>query len=253
MPANYYDTDRAVAEYLLFHYGLEESMLPPGLDLAGKLHFPIRCVSECMDVSRLPAQARALDLGCAVGRASFELARRCTEVVGIDYSEHFIKVASHIKKNGSFVFSRAEEGDITRPMHAIVPPEIERQRVSFEAGDALNLRADLGSFDVVLLANLIDRLADPRLCLDRMPSLVKPGGQLIITSPYTWLLDYTPREHWLGGIERDRKEVRTLDALKEMLAPDFQFSFCQDLPFVIREHARKFQLCVAEASVWFRK
>jgi len=27
----------------------------------------------------------------------------------------------------------------------------------------------------------------------------------------------------------------------------------RDLPFLIREHARKFQLAVAEASIWQRK
>ena len=30
--------------------------------------------------------------------------------------------------------------------------------VRFETGDAMDLRGDLGSFDVVLMANLIDRL-----------------------------------------------------------------------------------------------
>jgi len=33
---------------------------------------------------------RALDLGCAVGRSSFELAREYQEVVGIDISQTFI-------------------------------------------------------------------------------------------------------------------------------------------------------------------
>jgi putative 4-mercaptohistidine N1-methyltranferase len=253
MTGNYYETDRGVAEYLLFHYCLTESMLPAGLSLSGALDFPARCVSECMDVSRLPARARALDLGCAVGRASFELARRCAEVVGIDYSDRFIRVAEHIKANGSFIFACVEEGEISRPCHAVVSSEIDRRRVAFERGDALELRPDLGRFDVVLMANLIDRLANPRQCLDRLPGLLNPGGQLIITSPYTWLEDYTPRKNWLGGFEHSGKPVRTLDTLKEILSPDFQFAFCQDMPFVIREHARKFQLCVAEASVWFRK
>jgi putative 4-mercaptohistidine N1-methyltranferase len=253
MPGNFYESDRAVAEYLLFHYCLTEAMVPAGLSLAGALNFPVRCVTECMDGSRLPARARALDLGCAVGRASFELARRCAEVVGIDYSDRFIKVADHLKANGSFLFGCVEQGDLSRPAHAVVSAEIDRRRVEFERGDALNLRPDLGAFDVVLMANLIDRLGEPRQCLKRLPSMLNPGGQLIITSPYTWLEDYTPRKNWLGGFERDGKSITTLDTLKEILAPDFQLSFCQDMPFLIREHARKFQLCVAEASVWLRK
>ncbi len=253
MVENFYESDRAVAEYLLFHYSLTDELGPRGISVGPALNFPVRCVSECMDGSRLPARARALDLGCAVGRASFELARRCTEVVGVDYSERFIKVADHIKANGSFLFGCVEQGDLARPCQAVVPAEIDRRRLKFERGDAMNLRADLGSFDVVLMANLIDRLSEPRHCLRRLPVLVKSGGQLIITSPYTWLEQYTPRSNWLGGFERDGKQVTTLDALKEILSPDFQLSFCQDMPFLIREHARKFQLCVAEASIWLRK
>ena len=253
MPGHYYESDRGVAEYLLFHYGLTEAMLPAGLSLGGTLNFPARCVSECMDGSRLPARARALDLGCAVGRASFELARRCAEVVGVDYSDRFIKVADHLKANGSFLFGSIEEGDLGRPCHVVVSTEIDRGRVRFEPGDAMDLRTDIGTFDVVLMANLIDRLKEPRRCLDRLPGLLNPGGQLIITSPYTWLEEYTPRKNWLGGFEESGKPVTTLEALKGILGPDFQFSFSQDMPFLIREHARKFQLCVAEASIWLRK
>ena len=188
-----------------------------------------------------------------MGRASFELARHCTEVVGIDYSERFVTVAGHLRQNGSFLFARVVEGDLTQPCQAIVPPNIQRDRVRFQRGDALELPKDMGSFDVVLLANLLDRLRDPRRCLARLPSLVNPGGQLIITSPYTWLEEHTPRENWLGGFERDGQRVRTQETLQEILAPDFEFRSRRDFPFLIREHERKSQLCIAEATVWFRR
>ncbi|MDB6015836.1 MAG: Methyltransferase type 11 [Pedosphaera sp.] len=251
--ANYYETDRALAEYLLFHYCCPEDALPANVVSAGALNFLSRCVGECLQLEQLPAKARALDLGCAVGRATFELARHCVEVVGIDYSGRFITIAGHLRKNGSFLFGCIDEGDLTRPCQAVVPTDIDRTRVRFERGDAMDLPADLGGFDVVLMANLIDRLHDPRRCLNRLPDLLNRGGQLIITSPYTWQPEYTPKENWLGGFERDGKRVRTTDTLKEILAPHFQFSQSRNLPFLIREHARKFQLGVAEASVWIRK
>jgi|SRR5579872_3602458 len=253
MAANYYETDRALTEYLLFHYGATEELLPPGLGLSAALDFPARCVAQCVDATRLPAKSSALDLGCAVGRATFELARLCTEVLGIDYSERFIMIARHLHKNGSFLFGCIEEGDLTHPCQAVVPREIDRNRVRFEHGDAMNLRNDLGGFDVVLMANLIDRLSNPRRCLERLPSLVKSGGQLVLTSPYTWQAEFTPRRSWLGGFERGGKRIRTLDTLQQFLSPDFELSQRKDLPFLIREHTRKFQLCVAEATVWVRK
>ena len=252
MAKGYYETDRAVAEYLAFHYGSRDWKLPRGLGLRAALEFPVRCVTECIESKRLPKIARALDLGCAVGRSSFELARHCKEVIGIDYSKKFIGVATRLKKTGRIDFAMTEEGEISRKEIAKVSVGIERGRVQFETGDAMHLREDLGAFDVVLMANLIDRLREPRRCLKRLPDLVKPGGQLVITSPYTWLEEYTPRTNWLGGVSRNGKPRRTVEALKEILAADFKLVSRRDLPFLIREHSRKFQLCVAEATTWIR-
>lgn len=250
---NFYESDRAVSEYLLFHYGAAEEILPYRDGPTEALHYPVRCVSECLDVKCLPPHARALDLGCAVGRSTFELARHCSEVIGIDFSSRFSAVANRLKADGYVNFERSTEGHLTEPSRAVVPPDIDRARVIFEQGDATNLRPDLGVFDVVLMANLIDRLPNPHPCLERLPTLVKHGGQLIITSPYTWLTDYTPRENWLGGFTRSGKAVRTLDSLNEILSPDFELTATKDLPLLIREHARKFQWSVAEASLWTRR
>ena len=82
MSADFYETDRALAEYLLFHYGTAEQILPYGFGPGAALDFPVRCVAECLAARPLPPRSRALDLGCAVGRASFELARHCFEEIG---------------------------------------------------------------------------------------------------------------------------------------------------------------------------
>ena len=50
--------------------------------------------------------------------------------------------------------------------------------------------------------------------LKRLPGLLNPGGQLIITSPYTWLEDYTPRKNWLADPKNETvaQSVEALDA-----------------------------------------
>jgi len=249
MAANFYETNKALSEYLLFHYGKPEARFPK--NLTG--NFPARCVSENLDLKRLPKNARALDLGCAVGRSAFELAHHCGEVIAIDNSAAFIAAANKIRARRSLAFDFAVEGELVQRAVARSSAGIERSRVSFEEGDAMNLRPDIGSFDVVLMANLIDRLPDPRRCLAQLPNLVNPGGQLIITSPYTWLKAFTPRGKWLGGVKRGGRVTRTFDTLREILSPHFKFSRRRDLFFLIREHARKFQLGVSEATVWIRK
>ena len=235
---NIYESYKLLAEYLLFHYGSAEEILPYEFGPREALEYPARCVSECVTAS-----GRALDLGCAVGRSAFELARTCAAVVGIDFSRRFIDAADALKK-GELTYRRADEGDLSTPLIARVPAGIDRTRVAFEVGDAMNLRADLGTFDVVLMANLIDRLREPQRCLARLPALVNTGGQLVITSPYTWLEEFTPRANWLSP---------TLDGLRAALAPHFDLLATRDLPFLIREHARKFQWSVAQATVWIRR
>ena len=235
---NIYESDKLLAEYLLFHYGSAEEILPYKFGPCGALEYPARCVSECVTKT-----GRALDVGCAVGRSSFELARTCGEVIGIDFSRRFVETASALK-SGEISYRRADEGDRSTPLVACVPAGIDRSRASFEVGDAMSLRADLGSFDVVLMANLIDRLNEPQRCLARLPSLVNAGGQLVITSPYTWLEDFTPRANWLSP---------TLDGLRSALSPHFDLVATRDMPFLIREHARKFQWSVAQATIWTRR
>ncbi len=250
---NPYETDKLVAEYLLFHYGAPLEVLPWDFGPSSALNYPARCVSDCVDIAALPQKARALDMGCAVGRSSFELARHFAEVIGIDYSRRFTEVAATLARDGSVSYERTDEGALTTPLLASVPSDIERRRVCFEHGDAQALRESLGRFDVVLAANLIDRLVEPSRFLGRLPELVKGGGQLVITSPYTWLEDFTPRENWLGGFAAGESRRTTLDGLTAALSPHFDLVSTKDLPFLIREHARKFQWSVAQASIWRRK
>jgi hypothetical protein len=52
---DFYETERALADYLLFHYGSAEQMLPWTFGPATALNYPARCVYECLETARLPA------------------------------------------------------------------------------------------------------------------------------------------------------------------------------------------------------
>lgn len=187
---------------------------------------------------------RALDLGCAVGRSSFELARQIPEVVGVDFSRVFIRAAQTLRSRGSLRFPLKQEGDLTQPAIARVSAPTLRRRVTFRTGDALHL-PPLGQFDVVLAANLLDRVKDPRRLLEKvLPSLVRPGGLLLLTSPYTWSEKFTPRVRW---------PKESFPTIRKLLSPSFRLIRRQDLPFLLREHRRKFQLTFADATLWRRK
>src|SRR5215207_1682514 len=106
---NPYETDKLLREYLLFHYGKPEEILPWPSGPRDALEYPQRCVRECLDRGILPANARGLDIGCAVGASTFELARSCAEVIGIDYSARFIEAAQRLAATGQLEYSRAIE------------------------------------------------------------------------------------------------------------------------------------------------
>ena len=243
-----YETQRMLDEYLLFHYGEGAEVLPYAFGPTEALHFPVRCVSEFWKLlGQVEHSLRALDLGCAVGRSSFELARYCQEVIGIDASHAFIKAARALQKESCLGYTQILTGTLRKPLTARVPEGIERSRVQFQIGDAHALPDLLGSFDFVLAANLLCRMADPRKLLGQLPSLVKPGGYLILTTPYTWLESSTPRENWLGATPETGDP---LCVIKTFLQSGFRCIKVKDLPFLIREHERKFQWSVAQGSFW---
>ncbi len=248
MTSSFYESDAAVEQYLLFHYGTPEQICPLLPEARAACGFPIRCVKESLGDIKLGKSERALDLGCAVGRSSLELRRHFDEVVGIDFSGRFITAAQQMQRERHVAVCAHREGAVHDELSLDLSPDIRIDHVYFEQGDACALRSDLGKFDFVLMANLIDRIPDPAKCLAGLPDLVHPKGWLVITSPYTWLEEYTPRAKWLDGGERG-----TLDALKEFLMPAFDLRRTFDLPFLIREHRRKYQWSIAEASVWQRR
>ena len=242
---NIYETSRLLAEYLLFHYASDEEVMPWEFGPQSALGFARRSVTDLINPAIIPKNARSLDLGCAVGRSTYELARVSAEVVGIDYSASFIEFAEKIRSDGAAPYLRADEAFNETMIEARRPSDVDAGCIRFEQGDAMNLRSDLGSFDVVHAANLLCRLTDPLKLIERLPSLVKPGGQLLLTTPCTWLEEFTPYENW--------PDCATRDWLKHVLSADFELELEKDMPFLIREHARKYQWSVALGMRWRRK
>lgn len=244
-----YEDDALLAQYADFHYG------QPYFDVA---NFPAAVAHIALELTRDRPQRRALDIGCAVGRTSFELARGGFDtVVGVDFSARFIHLADELTRHSRVRYALTDEGELQSFREADlgrVGLAESASRVTFWQGDACNLKEVHRDYDLVVAANLIDRLYDPRKFLADISKRIVPGGVLVITSPYTWLKEHTPRSQWLGGFKRDGERYTTLDALHELLAPDFvPLGIPRDLPFVIRETARKFQHSVAQVSCWERR
>nr|WP_244968540.1 5-histidylcysteine sulfoxide synthase [Rosenbergiella australiborealis] len=244
---NPYETDTMVAQYLDFQYGER---------LFSVENYAKALVEKVIPLCR--STTHALDLGCATGRASFELSRYFDQVTGIDYSARFIDVALQLMTGEGFRYALPTEGELVdyrqiRLTDIGITAE-QWQKVNFQQGDACNLKMTHGEYDLIFASNLIDRLREPTRFLNSLSSLLKSGGVLMLSSPYTWLEEYTPKENWLGGIRENGEAVTTYQALQRLLRENFEeIQSPEDVPFVIRETARKHQYTLAQASYWRRK
>lgn len=245
IPASHYESDDLASQYAEFHYGDTHF---------GVANFPQTLARMATEIAGPALTGKALDLGCATGRASFELAHHFHQVDGVDFSARLINLGVQLQQQGRLRYTLADEGDLIsyyeRDLASLGLAGCV-DRVSFMQGDACNLKPILTGYDLILAANLIDRLYSPRRFLAHIHERLNPGGILILASPYTWLEEHTPKEEWIGGFKRDGETVSTLDGLHELLDTRFELiKGPEAVPFVIRETRRKFQHTLSEVTCW---
>ena len=175
-----------------------------------------------------------------------------------DYSARFIDVALQLASGEDFRYVVPEEGDLVDYRQVRLKDfglDVEQaRRIQFVQGDACNLKPQPAQYDLVLAANLIDRLRQPQRFLQDIAPMIRSGGLLLLASPYTWLEAFTPKENWLGGIRENGEALTTLQALQRLLAAEFEpIGAPQDRPFVIRETARKYQHSLAQVTLWRKR
>lgn len=267
---NVYEDDTARNMYLDLHYPrsgqvkVVDSIFPQDcMPPAQSIGFPqrvaellIRLQPKCMDA--------ALDVGCAVGGSSFALAKAFQNVDAFDFSRSFIDTAIGMKNHEQIVFQIPIEADIHQTVVALHEPGVIpdlTSRVHFFVGDACQLsqmkesRMIRTGYDGILLSNLLCRLPDPRACLDALAGIINPGGVVLIVTPFSWLEQFTPRANWLGGYYADSNSdsapVQSDSVLREIMEGNgFDFIHKEQIPLLIREHQRKYQYIISEATGW---
>ena len=106
---------------------------------------------------------RVLDLGCGEGILEVLLARRGIAVTGVDSDPGALEFAQDL-------LSRE--------------PEEVRSRAELVHGDFLQGGQVAGPFDTVVMGDLLESTRDPGAMLDMGLAYLKPGGRIIVTTPF---------------------------------------------------------------------
>jgi SAM-dependent methyltransferase len=124
-----------------------------------------------VDFDKFPIQPgeRVLDLGCGGGRHAFELYRRGADVVAFDRDGDELagvdKIFQAMAADGEAMFGA---------------------RASTVQGDVLALPFPDGSFDAVIVAEVLEHIPDDRAAMAEIVRVVRPGGRVAVSVPRWW-------------------------------------------------------------------
>jgi len=273
---NYYTEKNVLDEYLLLHYGDYKSVVHRSpikskenflacpkysTKISNRyVQFPKKCADLIKQLllgqngsPKCFSNGRFLDVGCAVGRVCFDLAASFQEIIGVDNSEIFIESANKLKSGEIIKYFRKEEGNIVTPCTIkLKNADKKYSNIKFKVEDACQLSKNLGSFNVILLANVLCRIDTPEKCLIDLSSstFLRENGILILISPYSWLESFTKRDAWLSARNSENKNKKSRETIIEILQPRLKLIDEFEMPCLIREHARKFQLIMPHGMIW---
>ncbi|HWU89809.1 MAG TPA: methyltransferase domain-containing protein [Kofleriaceae bacterium] len=138
-------------------------------------------------IARLPRVERAVELGCSAGRIVAELAASADHVVGLDLQFGAVRRARRLLDGERLAYSRRLAGrHYAAAAISAGDLAVPAARRTLLCADALDPPLVPGHYDRVVALNLLDSVARPRLLLAVMDGLCRPGGELILASPYAW-------------------------------------------------------------------
>ncbi len=221
-----------------------------------------RCSNGTQGCVYAATEFRALDVGCGVGRATFELARHAKDVVGIDLTTRHLGVAFQMQEEGRLQFELPDEGDLTvyRQIDgdSLGLTQAVRSLPLFLQADVLNCPTHLSNrfsdFDLVLLNDVITDLISPRQLLSTVHSRLRCSGMLVVASSYDWkATDNIQRDAWLGGYRENGECIKSESGLQSLLQQNFTLVDSRDIPQVLRRSGRRFEYVQQHVTAWRMK
>lgn len=239
----FYETDFALSQVCEAHFGEKEP------------NYYEKMAQFCIDLGG--SKAKALEIGCGVGRGTFALARHFEMVHGIEFTARVVRLATNFKESGKLKYALKEEGELAIFIEKNlsdfgIDPRV--QKVEFWQADPHNMKPYFDGYDLILANDVLDTLYDPALFLEKIKERLNAGGFLVIASAYDWAEVKTPRAKWLGGFKKNGEKYNTFDALNEHLSVFFTLHVKPlSMRLEVKESARKSVIKTLHVSVWKKR
>jgi len=158
-----------------------------------------------------------LDIGCQTGRLSFELSSYFSDVIGIDFDSKAIAVASEMQQLGkvsrgglTYEFQPTRKTDqvifgiANDNKNMILPYKMKMKTLlngnSYSSNNNNNFKeVDLTHLDIIVAANVLERLTKPRKFLEDLTERQIIGDWIFLTSTYNWSDQITAKDDRIGG------------------------------------------------------
>ncbi|MEH3148772.1 MAG: methyltransferase domain-containing protein [Methylobacterium frigidaeris] len=196
-------------------------------------------VRRCQDqaLRRLgPGSGPVLDVGCAVGRTSFDLAAACDgPVLGIDLNWPLLRIGRGVLDRGLLRHPLRRLGNrYDRRETRFSPPEAGR--VDFWVVDALSLPFADDTFRLVMALNVLDCVPDPARLVAEISRVTAPGGGVAVATPLDWAPHATPSPAWLDTPDAFEALVARVSRDGPGAKPLTPTAPALDLPWAVRLH-----------------
>lgn len=243
---NPYETSAEVCQQLESHYGKNHLNIE---------NYPRKVAQAVVNYCQQFSQDRnkLLDLGCSVGRCSFELSSYFKCVDGVDFSARYIQYGVKLQQASRVRYSSEIEGDIVSfnevDLESIDLPS-HQSNLRFSQGDACNLKDAFDGYNVILAQHVLEQSYDPCLFLSTIHQRLEAKGLLIIVSDYHFKDEITLKNKWLGGIKVNGENLSAFDGLSQQLTPHFALIAQQELSRVLKDNNRNFTVSNMHMTVW---
>ena len=168
-----------------------------------------------------PSDGLALDIGCSVGRLSFEMSRFHRRVVGVDTSFSFIEHARRLLREKTVRFDMIIEGLITERRECGLNGNWNYDRVDFIVADAMALPFPASHFNAACSINVLEKVPNPLRHLaevDRV--LADEKAVFIFSDPFSWDENVSHPDSWIGGSSDGANPGRGAAAMRRVMGSD---------------------------------